>query len=170
MHTGYLVCTIYICKILSAVTFSLVTCIWLKSLKLDQKTVIVQAFLPFSLGNLLFLLPPLVFNGVITVHQSSRVPRDVYNSDPQKLDHCKSPHWSLVACKSTRDHSDHGSYFCFVRSALGRKNWAKGMQTLMVLFEWNTPNCHQILNTVKIIRKDGLSTRWRWWQAHLSWR
>lgn len=30
------------------------------------------------------------------------------------------------------------------------------MQTLMVLFERNTPNRHQILNTVKIIRKDGL--------------
>lgn len=138
MHTGYLVCTIYICKILSAVTFPLQSCIWLKSLKVDKKTVgngTAQpiSFLPLSLRNLLILFPPLVFDGVITVCfvKSSRAPGKVCNSEPQKPDLCRRLRKSLVACKSSEERSDHGSYFCGVRSALGCKNGAKGLQTLM---------------------------------------
>lgn len=52
MHIEYLVCTIYICKILSTVTFSLQSCIWLKSLKTDQKTAMNGTAQPIS------FLPP----------------------------------------------------------------------------------------------------------------
>lgn len=61
--------TIYICKILSSLTFSLQSCIWLKSLKVDQKNVGNGTpqpiyFLSFSVRSLLFFLPTLVFDGV----------------------------------------------------------------------------------------------------------
>lgn len=69
MHTEYMVHTIYICKILSSLTFSLQSCIWLKSLKVEQRMVGNGTpqplhFVSFSLRSLLFFLPTLVFDGV----------------------------------------------------------------------------------------------------------
>lgn len=93
-----------------------------------------MSFLPLSLRNLLFLFPPLAFGRGITVCfvKSGRVPGKVCNSDLQKPDLCRRLHKSLVACKSGEECGDHGNYFCGVSSALGCKNWAKGLQTPMV--------------------------------------
>lgn len=136
MRTGYLVCKIYICKMSSTVTFyynpALDWNLWRLIKNCREWT--CPAFLPLSLGNLLFLLPPLAFDGVITVHfvKSSRVPGKVYDWGPQKPSLCRCLPKSLVACKSREECGDHGSCFCGVRSTPGCNNWAKGMQILMV--------------------------------------
>lgn len=74
------------------------------------------------------------FDSVVTMCfvKSSGVPVKVCNSDLQKPDLCRRLCKSLVASKSSEEHGDHGGYFCSVRSALGCKNCAKGLQTVMV--------------------------------------
>lgn len=93
MHTEYMMHTIYICKILSSLTFSLQSCIWPKSLKVDQRmmgngTPQSLHFLSLSLRSLLFFLPTLAFDGVYFC------PHTYYHSIWTPVRSCCSRMWS----------------------------------------------------------------------------
>lgn len=156
MNIGHLVCTIYICKTLSSVTFSFQSSIWLKSLKVDQNLWGIElpsVSSPFS-GEHPLSSPTFccwwynnwIFSSstesqgkfIIQIHKSLTFVGDCISHSL-----LASPGQSMV--------------IMVVVSAVLRVHWdaRTGQQYAdthgewMGLLVWNVPNCHQILNAVE---------------------
>lgn len=145
--------TIYICKILSSLTFSLQSCIW-QSLKVDQKTVGNGTphplyFLSFSLRSLLFFSPNSWFWWCIfcpnTYYHSIYTPvrsccsRMWSGSEGHKLMNisfyltlCATSHKSFLANESRKDV---GAWFVYRMLGAGKTGMGRWRQDIQMLWE-----------------------------------